>query len=71
MWGDICISRTSTLATTFRTALINTKRVKQDGDADGDEDRITDSCSRDPAANFNPVAVAKVPLMNKHKYVYV
>lgn len=68
-------------------ALINSKKPPdgdddEDGDEEGDEDDGDDedhgwtdaqSDLLDPAANFNPgavaVAVAKVPLMNKHKYV--
>lgn len=64
-------------------ALINSKKPPDaDDDEDGDEDDGDDedhgwtdaqSDLLDPAANFNPgavaVAVAKVPLMNKHKYV--
>lgn len=60
-------------------ALINSKKppdgYDDDDEDDDDEDRgLTDAQSDllDPAANFNPdavaVAVAKVPLMNKHKY---
>lgn len=64
-------------------ALINSKKPPDaDDDGDGNEDDGDDedhgwtdaqSDLLDPAANFNPgavaVAVAKVPLMNKHKYV--